>query len=129
MQGLGEVMRAQPVKPVSGLPPFVEGLSVIRGRAIPVVHLSLLLCGAFSPLTDQQRLVTVDCDGHRVALRVDEVAGLQPLEMASWHKLPNLVEQVHASYLSALGSLGGELVLFLRCARLLSPEEWEVLGS
>ena len=124
MQGLGEVMRPQPVDPIAGFPPFVEGVSIIRGEVTPVVDLTGLLCGQGGQFGALQRFVTIHSDGRQVALRVDEVAGIQVLEASIWQKLPALVEQVQGEHLTALASLGGELLLLLRRAQLLSPEQW-----
>ena len=40
---VAEVMRAQPVRTLGGLPPSVTGFARIRGEAVPVVELSRLL--------------------------------------------------------------------------------------
>lgn len=127
LQGLGEVMRPQPVDPIAGLPAFVEGLAVIRGLAVPVINLPLLLCGQNSVPGLLQRFVTADSDGSQVALRVDEVAGVQILDAAAWRAIPSLVEKVHGDHLAAVGNLHGDLLLLLRRTQLLTQEQLAVL--
>lgn len=128
LAGLSEVMRPQPVDPVAGLPAFVEGLSIIRGRPIPVIDLPLLVCGIAASLSGQSRFVSVDLDGGRLALRVDEVGGVQALPASIWWALPELVEKGQSEHLSALGCLDGELIVRLGRARLLNSEQWEALS-
>ena len=128
IEGLGEVMRPQPVDRVAGLPEFVDGLAVVRGQVLPVVNLPRLLCGASSPEAPQERFVTAQSDGHPLALRVDEVAGIFPLKPEIWQGLPSLFEGVHRDHLAALGSLpDGQLVMLLRRTNLLSEADWELL--
>lgn len=127
LQGLGEVMRPLPVDRLAGLPEFVDGLAIIRGKALPVINLPLLLCGSRSQADFQERFVTAQSEGRMLALRVDEVAGIFPLEAAMWHALPNLFEQLQGEHLAALGSLDGELLMLLRRTNLLSEADWEVL--
>ncbi|MBX3167229.1 MAG: chemotaxis protein CheW [Candidatus Eremiobacteraeota bacterium] len=129
LQGLGEVMRPQPVERVAGLPEFVDGLAVIRGEALPVVNLPRLLCGSRSPEGTQERFVTAHSQGRQLALRVDEVAGIFPLKSEIWHALPSLLDGLQGDHLAALGSLDGDLVMLLRRTNLLSEADWEVLNS
>lgn len=127
LQGLGEVMRPQPVDPVAGLPEFLDGLAIIRGTPLPVVNLPKLLCGAASTPCDQERFVTAESDGQQLALRVDEVAGIVPLQSDIWNRLPSLWDGLQSRQLAALGSHQGQLVMLLRRANLLSEDEWKLL--
>lgn len=130
LDGLGEVMRPQPVDRVAGLPEFVEGLAMIRGLAVPVVNLPQLLCGVTSPEGSKERFVTAQSDGHALALRVDEVAGIFPMTPETWHALPTLLEGIHGDHLAALGSLhNGDLVMLLKRTNLLSEADWETLQA
>lgn len=129
LQGLGEVMRPQPVDPVGGLPEFVDGISIIRGAPLPVVNLPRLLCGSSSPGSLQERFVTADSDGQQLALRVDEVTGIFALAGEMWRNLPNLLDGLPAEHLAALGSHDGHVVMLLRRANLLSEADWARLRS
>jgi purine-binding chemotaxis protein CheW len=120
LPNVGETMRPQAVKPLPGMPPYVLGLSRIRGQAIPVVHLGALL-GAATP-APAGRFVTVDTGGRRVALAVDAVIGVRRLDAAALGGVPGeLVE--------ALGVMDKELLVVLRAARILPTEVWERLAA
>ena len=127
LQGLGEVMRPQPVDPVAGMPDYVDGLAVIRGNPLPVVNLPRLLCGSTSETGTEERFVTAESDGRQLALRVDEVAGIVPLQSEIWSGLPSLLDSLQAQHLAALGSHQGHLLMLLRRANLLSEDLWERL--
>lgn len=129
LQGLGEVMRPQPLEKLGRLPEFVDGLSVIRGKPLPVVNLPRLLTGKNSRPSAQERFVTAISEGHRLALRVDEVGSIRELETSIWSNLPSLLEEVHQEHVAAVGSLQGGLLLLLRRSNLISEDDWESLQA
>jgi purine-binding chemotaxis protein CheW len=57
-----ETMRLLPVSPLGDAPPFVRGLAIIRGAAVPVVDLGALLGEPAGAVT---RLVLVRVDESR----------------------------------------------------------------
>jgi purine-binding chemotaxis protein CheW len=127
LPNVGETMRPQAVKPLPGMPPYVLGLSRIRGQAIPVVHLGALL-GAATP-APAGRFVTVDTGGRRVALAVDAVIGVRRLDADALGRLPPLLGGVPGELVEALGVMDKELLVVLRAARILPTEVWERLAA
>jgi purine-binding chemotaxis protein CheW len=62
-----EIMRPLPIEAIAGMPPFVLGVSIIRGTPTPVVDLGLIL-GA--PGSGAERFVTLRLGQRQVALSV-----------------------------------------------------------
>jgi purine-binding chemotaxis protein CheW len=114
-----ETLRPLPVEPVAGAPPFVLGLTVIRGVPLPVVDVARLL-GADGAKTE--RFVTAMAGNRRVVLAVDHVLGVRTVAPQSLHALPSLLHTADVDVISAIGLLDAELLLVLRSARLL-PED------
>lgn len=115
---VGETMRPLPVEPLAGTPPFVTGISVIRGAPVPVVDAASLLGGGDS---QARRLVTLTIGDRRVALAVDEVLGVRALAPEFLRELPPLLRDAASGVLEAIGTLDAELLLVLRGVRLV-PE-------
>lgn len=111
-----EMMRPQPVVPVSGAPSFVLGLSIIRGAAVPVISASLLLGAPGGAAT---RFVTIQVGGRHAALAVGNVLGLRA---AAPHiaALPPLLDGVASDVLSSIAARDIEFLFFLDLARLVS---------
>lgn len=127
---LGEVLetlRPLPVSPVTGVPSFVRGVSIVRGEPTPVISLALLMGGTASP--EPRRFVLLRVPERRVALEVDEVLGLRALSPEELGSVPPLLQGAAAGQLQVLGTLDGELLGALSTARLLPAETWTRLAS
>jgi len=114
-----ETLRPLPIEPLAGLPPFVLGLAVVRGAAVPVVDAACLL-GAQGG--QAERFVIVVVDKRRVALAVDSVLGVRRVAPQSLNELPPLLREADTDVVAAVGLLDAQLLLVLRTGRLL-PEE------
>ena len=104
-----ETMRPLPISPMSGLPSFVHGIAVVRGRPTPVVDLGLLL-GSNVDLPPT-RFVTLRFATRWSAVAVSSVRGIQTVAD------------------DAMTTLDGGLLLTVRAAELLPPEVWRSLGG
>ncbi|MBI2071807.1 MAG: chemotaxis protein CheW [Gemmatimonadetes bacterium] len=68
-----EVMDAAEVVVVPAAHPAVRGLSAVRGRLLPRVHLEGLVTGQARPAVAPPTLVVAGAGGRSVAFEVDEV--------------------------------------------------------
>jgi purine-binding chemotaxis protein CheW len=117
-----ETMRPLPFEPLPGAPPYIRGVSVIRGDTVPIVDTAVLL-GANE--SHPGRLVTVAVDDRRIALAVDAVVGIREVPGPALHDLPPLLDNVSAESITAIGTLDAELLLVLRSTRLVPDFVWE----
>lgn len=121
-----EVMRALPVEPLAGSPPFVRGVAIIRGVPVPVVDAAVLLGAGDSHPT---HFVTVKVDDRRVALAVDAVLGVKGLAPESLHDVAPLLRAAGSDVVSALGVLDTELLVVLRDLRIVPDSLWAELAA
>jgi purine-binding chemotaxis protein CheW len=127
LRHVSETMRPLPIEPLAGMPPFVRGLSIIRGAPTPVVDGTRLVGG-----TDQEqtsRFVTVKVGERRVALAVDAVIGVRTLPAHSLEALPPLLREGSQDFVSAIGTLDSDLLLMLRSARLVPESVWAAIDT
>lgn len=116
-------MRPLPVEPLLHAPSFVLGLSVIRGRAVPVVDLGRLLMGEVSTI---RRFISVRVQDRAVALAVSEVLGTRSLDLDRFGTIPPLLAAA-SEVRGAIGMLDGRLLQLLDTVRLL--ESGDVLKA
>jgi purine-binding chemotaxis protein CheW len=121
-------MRPLPVRPIAGVPAFVQGLAVVRGTAIPVVDAAILF-GAPEGPSRPTRFITIKTGNRRIALAVDAVVDLREIPSGVLSSLPPLLRDTHLDAIAAVGTLDAELLLMLRSSRLVSEEVWAAIGT
>src|SRR5258708_27422196 len=72
-----ETMRPLPVEPISGVPSFVQGISIIRGIPTPVVDLGAVLR---TPDEMAERFVPLRIVANKLALSGDTLLGVLDLD-------------------------------------------------
>lgn len=121
-------MRPLPIEPLAGMPVFVRGVALVRGRPMPVIDLNALLQGG--EITSAfGRFVTVKAGERRVALGVDGVIGLRRLESLSLADLPPLLRDAGTDRIEAIGTCDAELLVVLRAARIVPDQVWAALAG
>jgi purine-binding chemotaxis protein CheW len=121
-----ETMRPLPIEPLAGTPPFVRGMSIIRGEPTPVIDLALLL-GA--PRELPWRFVTIRAGGKQVALSVGAVAGIFDLDPRVMDRLPPLLRGVSADFVKSIGILDEQFLFALRSGWELPDEVWQAMAA
>jgi purine-binding chemotaxis protein CheW len=111
-----EIMRALPIEAVAGVPVFILGVCLIRGRPTPVVDAGLLI--GKDPTTSE-RLVSLKIGDRRIALAVDAVLGLRRFDGDAFQQLPPLLRDIAGEAVSAIGAKDDELMFMLRAARIV----------
>ena len=122
-----ETMRPLPVVPLPAAPPFVLGVARIRGAAVPVVDLGVLL--AAPGASRVTRFVTLRLAKRGVALAVEELVGVRRVDSASLGALPPLLQGASEQALAAVGTLDAELLLLLEAGRLVPDTLWAALEA
>jgi purine-binding chemotaxis protein CheW len=117
-----EIMRPLPIAELAGAPPFVLGLSIVRGQAVPVVDLGAVI-GRSTPGESFGRFASLLVEGRAVALAVRAVIGVLELDSGEAAPLPPLLGGAAAEAVDELALRDAALLLLLRTARLLPPAQ------
>lgn len=125
LEHVSETLRPLPVEALSGMAPFIDGVSIIRGAPVPVVDLARLLGNVSAE--PRTRLVVVKVGERRVALAVARVVGVRSLEAGAVIELPPLLSAASSEVISAIGSLDARLLLVLETSRMLPESSWATL--
>jgi len=70
---VGEVIHMQPVADVPGVPPFIEGITNLRGNVVPVVNVRMRLGLPQAPENGDERIMVVEHNGESIGFLVDDV--------------------------------------------------------
>ncbi len=129
LEDVEETMRPLPVAPVSAVPDFVRGVSLVRGTPAPVVNLAMLMGGGLSQAREGRRFVSLRVPEGRLALEVDEVRGLRWMAEEGLESVPPLLRATASGNLQQVGSFDGRLLAILGTSRLLPEELWARLEN
>ncbi len=122
-----ETMRPLAVEPISGVPSFVRGVSIIRGIPTPVVDLGAVLG---SPSDRTERFVTLRVGDKQVALSVDAVFGVRDLDtILTIRELPPLLQRASKGVVETIGTLDDQVLMVLQTGWELPDEVWQALTA
>lgn len=121
-----ETMRPLPVLPLTDVPAFVAGISLIRGIPTPVIELGAL----FQPNhhAPPGRFVTVRVAGRVIALAVQTVIGIAELNHLDATSLPALLNNARTDAIEAIGRLDSDVLVVLQTAKLVPESVWSTLN-
>jgi len=120
-------MRPLAVEPISGVPSFVRGVSIIRGIPTPVVDLGAVLG---SPSDRTERFVTLRVGDKQVALSVDAVFGVRDLDtILTIRELPPLLQRASKGVVETIGTLDDQVLMVLQTGWELPDEVWQALTA
>jgi purine-binding chemotaxis protein CheW len=88
-----EVVRSHEVTPLPSAPDLIEGVVELRGALVPVLDLGRVLTGDRSEVTNQSRLVVLDCDGLLMGLCVDAATDVLSVKSSIFEDVPDLATQ------------------------------------
>jgi len=124
-----EVTVLQPITRVPRTPDFLEGVTNLRGRVIPVLDLRRRLgLPADEPGRDA-RIVVVEYRGEIIGMIVDGVSEVLTVDPTSVEPPSPYVVSVDTQYITGILKLSDRLVILLDLTRVLSSEEMDDLAE
>jgi purine-binding chemotaxis protein CheW len=126
-----ETMRPLPIEPLTGTPPFVLGVAIVRGSAVPVIDAGRLLDPSADPSASPSgaRFVSLDLGDRTAVLAVDAVLDVRPLAVGIQAQIPPLLRGAGKELVSIIGALDAQLLLVLEAARLVPDSVWSEIKA
>lgn len=117
-----EVLRMTEIAPVPGAPSSVIGIINLRGNVVTVVDTRELFGLMRDEVTEQTRIMIVECNKVIVGLLVDSVAEVVNLQNTDIDSAPNIGNEENSKYIQGVYSKNGEILILVDLNRLLSPD-------
>lgn len=121
-----ETMRPLDTQPLAGTPPFVRGISVLRGVPTPVIDVARLLGGS---QTQPERYVAVRTERGAVALATGPVIGIRTVDANATGGHPALLGARSSQLVAGVATVGAEPLLLLQSMRAVPDEVWEAAAA
>jgi purine-binding chemotaxis protein CheW len=127
LQHVVETMRALPLESFPDMPPFLLGVSIIRGAAVPVVNVARLLNAAAD--SRPGRYISFKLANRQLAFAVESVVGIRELAAESLADIPPLLREADAAVVARMAALDTELISVLQGAHLIPEPVWDALDA
>lgn len=124
-----EIIRMQPITRVPNGPAFIEGVTNLRGRVIPVLDLRKRFGLAATEATRRSRIVVGELGQHTVGLVVDGVSEVLRVPTDAVEPPSTLVTTADSAFLRGVAKLGERLILLLDLSRILTHAEQADLAA
>ncbi|MFN0073859.1 MAG: chemotaxis protein CheW [Chloroflexota bacterium] len=118
-----EIIRMQRITTIPNGPDFVEGVTNLRGRVIPVLDLRKRFALQRSNPTGRSRIVVAELGEHTVGLVVDGVSEVLRVSAEMVEPPSTLVASDQATFLRGVAKIDERLVLLLDLAHILTHDE------
>ncbi len=124
-----EIIRMQSVTRIPNGPDFIEGVTNLRGRVIPVLDLRKRFGLPASEPTRRSRIVVGELGEHTVGLVVDAVSEVLLVGADAVEQPSTLVTSADSAFLRGVAKLDERLILLLDLSRILTRTEQDDLAA
>jgi purine-binding chemotaxis protein CheW len=112
-----ETMRPLAARPLAGTPPYVRGISILRGVPTPVLDVARLLAGEQAEIS---RFVAVRTEHGPIAFATGPILGIRSTPPGS----PAVFPGTSGRLVAGVGMLDSEPLLLLQGMRVVPDEVW-----
>lgn len=122
-----EVCPLQRVTRVPRTPPYIQGVTNLRGRVIPVVDLRRRLGLPMTAATKATRIAVAELDGGQVGMVVDAVLEVIRVPTSAIKPPSTIMSGIDAENVQGIINLDDRLIVLLNLERVLRREERKVV--
>ena len=123
------IIKMQAITAVPHAPPFVEGVTNLRGAVLPVMDLRKRFGLAAQAQTKDSRIVIVVMGALKVGIVVDGVSEVLRVAEEAIEPPSPLVTTVETTFLKGIAKVAQRLIILLDLSKVLSVQEQAQLPS
>lgn len=117
------IIKLQPITAVPHAPAFVEGVTNLRGKVLPVLDLRKRFGLPRGDSTKDTRIVVVEMNGATVGMVVDGVSEVLRVSDEAIEPPSPIVTTVDTAFIKGIAKVGERLVILLDLERVLTVQE------
>lgn len=123
IEQIQEIVILAQVTKTPQVPPYVEGVSNLRGTIIPIINLRKLFGLEPKPVDSETRTIVVNVGERTMGCTVDMVSQVMRIPEESIQPAPETVTANGANYISGFARQNGRLMILLDIDELLDPSK------
>jgi purine-binding chemotaxis protein CheW len=117
------IIKLQAITAVPRAPNFVEGVTNLRGKVLPVIDLRKRFGLPAEESTKEARIVVTEMDGSTVGMLVDTVSEVLDVADEAIEPPSPIVTTVDSGFITGIAKVDDRLVILLDLEKVLSAEE------
>jgi len=117
------IIKLQTITTVPHAPAFVEGVTNLRGKVLPVIDLRKRFGLPQAQATKDSRIVVVEMNGATVGMVVDGVSEVLRVGAEAIEPPSPIVTTVDSAFIRGIAKVGARLVILLDLGKVLSTQE------
>jgi len=117
------IIKMQAITAVPRAPAFVEGVTNLRGKVLPVIDLRRRFGLAATDPTKDTRIVVVELNSVTVGMVVDGVSEVLRVSNDSIEPPSPVVTTVDSAFIRGIAKVGERLIILLDLSQVLTLEE------
>ena len=117
------IIKMQAITVVPQAPAFVEGVTNLRGKVLPVVDLRRRFGLPAAEATKETRIVVVEMNGVTVGIVVDGVSEVLRVEPEAIEPPSPIVTTIDSAFIRGIAKVDQRLIILLDLAKILSLGE------
>lgn len=116
------IIKMQTITKLPQAPRYVEGITNLRGKVLPVIDLRLRFSLPTQELSEDQRIIVVNPDGEDIGLIVDEVSEVLTIAEQAIEPAPNITTTIDSSFIVGIAKIDQRLVILLDLEKVIKVE-------
>ncbi|MFW5984753.1 MAG: chemotaxis protein CheW [Halanaerobiaceae bacterium] len=113
-------------------PDFVSGVINLRGEIVPVIDLEkrLSLQKQLNQDEDEkkeQKIIIAEVKSNLIGIKVNDVREIIRIEKSEIENPPEITRNINRDFVTGVGKMEEELIIFLNLSKILTPGEVEEL--
>lgn len=121
------IIKMQPITRLPHTPTFVEGITNLRGKILPVIDLRKRFSLPPRETDKNSRIIVVVMNDTEVGITVDGVSEVLTLPEQSVEPAPSIATTVDSNFIAGVAKVEQRLIILLDLEKVLSTEEQNTL--
>ncbi len=117
------IVKMQEITKIPYSPPYMEGITNLRGAVLPVICLKKRFGLPSEEVTRETRIITVSMDGVKMGMIVSAVTEVLTIDDSVIELPQGMISNVNAEFIMGVAKIDKRLVILLDLGKVLSAEE------
>ena len=123
------IIKMQAITQLPHTPPYVKGVTNLRGSVLPVIDLRIRFALDTHEDTRQTRIMIVTMVNIKAGIIVDGVSEVLRISDENIEPLPPMINSIDSAFLKGIARLENRLIILLELSRVLNFDEQKSLEA